>query len=269
MLSALDRSRSAMWPLALALLVGVMIGFAGGYGIGTRERSAPAAGSVATSAAAPSAAPGREFTESAVAPTSPGASAAKADAATRKSAAAGRDADGRTSPMVADGRLLVRSTPAGALVQVDGKDYGRTPAVVRDLARGGHRVRLTRDGYATEERRVTMTAAQPSQSITVALARSVATIPAAAARGTRTPSPAATTPAPAGRFVGVLIVVSRPPGASVYLDGKVAGTTPLSVPGISAGSHVVRLEHDGYRRWTSAVRVVANEDNRVTASLER
>ena len=35
----------------------------------------------------------------------------------------------------------VRSTPAGARVFVDGTDYGRTPATVRDLPRGAHRVR--------------------------------------------------------------------------------------------------------------------------------
>jgi hypothetical protein len=38
---------------------------------------------------------------------------------------------------------------------------------------------------------------------------------------------------------------------------------------VAAGEHAVRLEYDGYRRWTSSVRVVASEQNRVTASLER
>ena len=33
--SALERSRSALWPLALALIVGIAIGFAGGYGVGS------------------------------------------------------------------------------------------------------------------------------------------------------------------------------------------------------------------------------------------
>jgi hypothetical protein len=38
---------------------------------------------------------------------------------------------------------------------------------------------------------------------------------------------------------------------------------------VRAGEHAVRLEHDGYRRWSGSVRVVAAEQNRVTASLER
>jgi PEGA domain-containing protein len=43
----------------------------------------------------------------------------------------------------------------------------------------------------------------------------------------------------------------------------------MSLPAVNAGEHAVRLEYDGYRRWTSSVRVVASEQNRVTASLER
>jgi hypothetical protein len=53
------------------------------------------------------------------------------------------------------------------------------------------------------------------------------------------------------------------------MDGKLIGTTPVSLHAVPAGSHAIRLEHDGYRRWTSAIRVVSNEANRITASLER
>ena len=73
----------------------------------------------------------------------------------------------------------------------------------------------------------------------------------------------------AGSFIGALSVDSRPTGARVFLDGKLIGTTPLAVSTVRAGEHVVRLERDGYRRWSSSVRVVASEQNRVTASLER
>jgi serine/threonine protein kinase len=85
-----------------------------------------------------------------------------------------------------------------------------------------------------------------------------------AQRATATP-PAGT----AGRYVGSLSVESKPQGARVFLDGRLIGTTPLAVPSVPAGSHAVRIERDGYRRWSSSVRVVAAEQNRVTASLER
>ena len=66
-----------------------------------------------------------------------------------------------------------------------------------------------------------------------------------------------------------LFIASRPPGAKVFMDGKPAGTTPVTLRAVPIGSHAIRLEHDGYRRWSSAVRVVASQQNRITASLEK
>jgi hypothetical protein len=71
------------------------------------------------------------------------------------------------------------------------------------------------------------------------------------------------------RLTGALAVDSRPAGARVFVDDKAVGTTPMAMPSVSAGSHVIRLEHDGYRHWSSSVRIIASEQNRVTASLER
>jgi hypothetical protein len=53
------------------------------------------------------------------------------------------------------------------------------------------------------------------------------------------------------------------------VDDKEVGTTPMALPSVSVGLHVIRLEHEGYRRWSSSVRIIASEQNRVTASLER
>jgi hypothetical protein len=148
-------------------------------------------------------------------------------------------------------------------VFVDGREQGETPATIRDLARGTHRIRIVRDGYAAEERRIAISAAQSSQAMTVDLKR---TGTPAAARPTASPAP---TPATAGASVGALTVVSRPDGARVFLDGRLAGTTPLSLPQVAAGEHAIRLEREGYRRWSSSVRVAGGQGQRVTASLER
>jgi hypothetical protein len=45
--------------------------------------------------------------------------------------------------------------------------------------------------------------------------------------------------------------------------------TPISVPQVGGGAHAIRLERDGYRRWSSSIRMVAGERNRVTASLDK
>jgi hypothetical protein len=133
---------------------------------------------------------------------------------------------------------------------------------VRDLTRGAHRVSVTHDGYTAEERRIVISASRPSQTMTLALARP---------RGRELPGTQRTAPAPAaaGRLTGALSVESRPPGAAVYLDGKLLGKTPFSLAVVAAGDHAIRLERDGYHRWSSSIRIVASEQNRVTASLER
>jgi hypothetical protein len=257
-LSALEVSRTAIWPLGLALVVGIAVGFGGGFFVGSREQPAAAvAVPVATTSPMP---PGKEFTESAVAaPASAPAASQNSEVRTQNSEPKNLKSEiSNLKSPAALGRLLVRSRPPGAEVTVDGHAHGKTPVAVRDLARGAHRVTITRDGYASEERRIVITASRASQTITVPLAKS-----RAAARTAPTPA------APAARSTGAVAFESRPPGAKIFMDGKLVGTTPASLAAVQAGAHAVRLEHDGYRRWSASVRVVAGEPNRVTASLER
>jgi len=271
--SALETSRPSTAPMVLALAVGLTIGFIAGYGVGTRRPPAPTAAPAAVETPAPPV--GQEFTETAVASSPPPAAAAtppatdaatpKPDAGSPKPDAASTKPEAASPPPAADGRLLVRSTPSGALVFIDGTEHGVTPVAVRALSPGGHRVRIVRQGYAAAERRVVITPSRPSQSLTIELER----VGGTAARGADAARPPASPAGSTGGFTGALNVVSRPPGATVYLDGRLVGTTPLSLPSVTAGSHAIRLEHDGYRRWTSSIRVVATEANRITASLER
>jgi hypothetical protein len=70
------------------------------------------------------------------------------------------------------------------------------------------------------------------------------------------------------RFVGTLAIASAPPGATVLIDRVRVGETPLGGSEIRAGSHLVWIEHSGYRRWTAAVSVAADKTTRISASLE-
>jgi hypothetical protein len=67
-------------------------------------------------------------------------------------------------------------------------------------------------------------------------------------------------------YSGSLAVDSAPNGARVLVNGVPVGTTPLLLKDLPVGSRVVRLELDGYERWSSAVRVVANQ--RVLTSVD-
>ena len=94
----------------------------------------------------------------------------------------------------------------------------------------------------------------------------------AAKPATREPSvarPATIAPATPVTGPGSLQVLSRPAGAQVVLDGRVVGTTPLTIPEVSAGPHDVRLELPGFNRWATTVEVPAGKPARVAASLEQ
>jgi hypothetical protein len=96
-------------------------------------------------------------------------------------------------------------------------------------------------------------------------------LPSADSRPTEQPSPHVTelssTRADRQGFQGVLSVETSVAGAQVYVDGRPEGLTPLSERRLPAGSHVVRIECDGYERWSAAIRIVAEQTTRVAAAL--
>lgn len=268
---AYEQSRSAVWPLVLALVVGVALGFAGGYGVGVHDRPAatlPALSTVRPTAGSPDGDyPEDVSTENANTGTSapggamPGATpvAGSAVASGGVARAAGVVRAPARVPAASPGSLLVRAVPAGARVFVDGRDYGRAPVTIRPLARGAHRVRVVREGFETEERRVVIPALGGSQVVAM-------TLSSKAARKAETPKPAVT---PVAAMKGAMNIESRPSGASVFVDNRAVGTTPLTIADVAAGTHTVRIELEGYRRWSTAAQVTAGERSRVRASLDK
>jgi len=173
--------------------------------------------------------------------------------------------------------------PAGARVFVDGRDRGAAPATIAGLAQGEHRVRIVRDGYTTVEQRVVLSPSQPSELLSVPLVKTpVAPNPGSsppAKADLVTPKPGSNQPAKAdaetqlgakpSADTGVLVLDSRPMGATAFLDGRAVGRTPVMLPDVKAGDHSVRFELDQHRTWTASIKVVGGTANRVGGSLEK
>jgi hypothetical protein len=70
-----------------------------------------------------------------------------------------------------------------------------------------------------------------------------------------------------GAATGVLDVQSEPAGANVYVDGRLAGRTPLQVATLEAGDHRVRLTKDGFLENARLVSVGAAETKNVHVTL--
>lgn len=54
------------------------------------------------------------------------------------------------------GNLNVNYTPAGATVEIDGKNMGMTPDVFRDLHAGNHEITISKPGYVTQTKTITI-----------------------------------------------------------------------------------------------------------------
>ncbi|MFQ5835617.1 MAG: PEGA domain-containing protein [bacterium] len=67
---------------------------------------------------------------------------------------------------------------------------------------------------------------------------------------------------------GKVRVTSEPSHASVYLDGKYRGTTPLTIRRVSVGEHRLRVAKEGYNDWSKTIFVERGQTSYVFAQLE-
>ena len=243
-------SLSLVWPLALAAVVGAALGFGAGYAVAIRDRPVAVAGLAppAEIAAAPVAAVRRVELEAGAIESRPLPPAVRTGRGTGARAGRLRGPRRRWRRSSPAACWCVRRLPARACSSTATAAARRRPRSATSRA-APHQVRLVRDGYTTVERRIVITAAQPSVTLTVPMVKTPPAVPA------RTDVP--------------LAIESKPSGAAVFLDGTPVGTTPLTFPLVKVGAHTVRITLEGYRPWSSSVQVSATEPNRVTASLER
>jgi hypothetical protein len=92
--------------------------------------------------------------------------------------------------------------------------------------------------------------------------------PAIATRAPAVDARAAVPSPPPAEYFGTLAIESTPAGAAVFIDRQQVGQTPLELPHLRAGSHAVRVEREGYQRWTASVNVPASTVTRITVKLD-
>ncbi len=123
------------------------------------------------------------------------------------------------APVIIPGQLAIDSTPQGAQVQLDGATDASwvTPFALTNIQPGQHSITISKPGYSTDTRTVTITSGN----------RATAQIHLA-------------------QLVATLVVKSDPPGASVYVDGHdMNAKTPAQVS-VDKGQHLVLVRLTGY-----------------------
>lgn len=149
-------------------------------------------------------------------------------------------------PISSPGSLYIISSPSDAMVYLDGAYKGRTPLSLSSVAPTTHTVELDLSGYYDWKSSVSV----PSG-------------------GTRTVS-ASLVPIPSSN-TGWISVTSNPAGATVYLDGAIAGQTAsngvLKIDNVRKGDHNVRVELAGYQPYATTVNVQVSTVSDVMATL--
>ncbi len=277
-----ERSRPAVLPMAVTLVIGLLAGFAAGYFVSDRGR--PAAGPSTASASAPEqpapSGAARQFSDQTVTsqknaqPSSPQAEPPPTVAEEAPASSPTTKPPPTAAPVGTTGRIVVQSNPSRASVTVNGRWRGRTPLTLTKLPLGKYAVRIVQPGYRVEREDVTLTSQDTSHSMNVRLTREASSKAELPSKGASRGSEASDLPPKggsheAGGFTGSLFVDSRPQGANVLLDGQNVGRTPLRLGTVKIGTHVVRLELPEHRPFSSVARVAAGQEVRVTGSLER
>lgn len=136
------------------------------------------------------------------------------------------------------GLVLVRSTPSGCSVTVDGADRGRTPLLLGDLPLGNYRMRLEAEGHFPKEIELNITSRRPILQDIVLQSNSA-----------------------------TLAITSTPAGASVLVNGVAKGKTPCQIAGIPSGRVDLQLSLAGHQPFTRAVVLNAGRTETLALTL--
>ncbi len=137
------------------------------------------------------------------------------------------------------GLILIRSTPAGAEININGVHRGVTPALVSDLPLGKYQADLSKPGFIAKSIEMDIDGRNPKQ-FDINLTSDSAT----------------------------LALESTPTGADVTLNGVSRGTTPCTLNRIPSGNSTLDLSHAGYEPYTEKLKLAAGEHETITAVLK-
>jgi TolB-like protein len=137
------------------------------------------------------------------------------------------------------GSLRLTSDPVGARVSVNGKEVGVAPTRLDTLPEGRYHVEFALGGFKQLQRDVEVKSGQQSEVKGVLEVLS-----------------------------GKVVVTSDPSGATVFLDDRRIGSSPLAIENVSPGSHAVRLELPGRSVVRDVVQVKPGEEMAWSGSLD-
>ncbi len=149
---------------------------------------------------------------------------------------------GAEPPATAWGGVQIDSQPSGASVTLNGSNVGSTPYQGKNLRPGRYTLLMSKEGFETYSGNIEVRPGQTTP-LTISLKAVI--------------------------LGGQISVKSIPDGATIWLDGRDAGTTPQELTNISAGGHEIVLRKKGYKDYVASVNVEPQKTQTVVGNLVR
>ena len=117
------------------------------------------------------------------------------------------------APQPINGDIDINTSPMGAIIYIDGKNYGETPNYISDILIGEHELKLTKQGCAEVKKTIII-----KEGETLSVNEKLQT----------------------GKEISISTYQS---GDNIYVDGNYIGTSPLTST-LSYGSHEIKAERN-------------------------
>jgi len=148
-----------------------------------------------------------------------------------------------TTPPPPDGSIAITSIPSGAEVYIDGTHRGVTPAIFPRILPGNHEVTLSLKGHDDWSHIVSIGSGQMA-AINAGLDATQ-------------------------EITGSLAVITEPSGAEIYIDGNFKGVSPVTIPGLFAGTHTVLLTLEEYANTSTNISVTTGQTQKYSTALQK
>lgn len=134
-------------------------------------------------------------------------------------------------------KVFISSSPAKAMVIIDGKEYGETP-LTTSLWIGSHQVQVKKDNYFTGELIITVDSTH-SNNVQVNL-----------------------------KAAAKVSVTAKPDYSSIYVNGKYEGKGSVNDHTVEAGDVEIQIEATEYALYKTTEKIPAGEEKTVTRELD-
>ena len=138
------------------------------------------------------------------------------------------------------GSISIESKPAQAMIFLDNEEAGIAPVILKSVIPGVHEIKIRMDGYESWSENVDIETDKETAITAVLQIRT-----------------------------GSLKIESEPAKAKISLDNKEIGTTPETITDLNPGKYTVEIMMDGYEPLTEIVDVEADNENTLTAVLQK